>query len=64
MQDLEDEPEDVQNATPVEDEVKRGEMDEIDEKKVYNAAKGWEQRPRHYCKKDVPCLLLIRCITC
>lgn len=32
MNDLEDEPQDVQDATPVEDEIKEGEVDKVKEK--------------------------------
>lgn len=53
MNELEDEPLDVQNATPVEDEVKKGEIDEVSVKTMNSAFKSTESPPRHCCQKEV-----------
>lgn len=55
MNELEDEPEDVQNASPVVEEVAKGEKDEFSVKTMSVSAKSEETRPtkRHRCKKEV-----------
>ena len=55
MLELDDEPADVQNATPVEDEVRQGEVDEILSRDAMEARKKLDpQQPvRHRCRKNV-----------
>jgi hypothetical protein len=52
MLELEDEPEDVQNASPVAEEIKNGEIDKII-KKIDTSPKYKTQKVKHCCKKKV-----------
>ncbi|XP_008204317.1 DNA ligase 1-like [Nasonia vitripennis] len=58
MNELEDEPDDVQKATPVEDELKRAEIDKLSTRTM--AVPKEETQPRHRCQKE-PAIQKIDC---
>lgn len=51
MNELEDEPDDVRMASPVEEEVKKAEIDELSIRTMAGAKE--EAQPRHRCQKEV-----------